>query len=388
MLFLEIQTRIISNKFLTLLVALLGLCPCLSRAEKKISFGFKTEFSSAKVSEAFVLYSFEAALQNPTEVVAVSVSGNDKNLPEIKKLTHLKYLYLDPSFSTNSFYLTSEGIGIFFNALKELNTVEFISICDYGLLDKVIQSTSGKLKGITLNTVCNQLFERNATFWNSIEYLSIKDPAITSLKLPYSNSIRQFEINAANLARLDESMCQLVSLEVLKIQTGKITSMPVSFINLSNLKYLSISGTENFKLFPTQLFDATSLEELHVDLQYVKFIPEEISKLKKLRRLYLNGAIRLKELPKGLATINTLEELYIGSWDTPYNIDAISDISHPFLLILNVCDYSKIINLIPDYKNLTACVVPTSILPKELKKIKNLLGENKVRVMEFDTSLL
>jgi hypothetical protein len=348
----------------------------------KASFAFNSGYIDAPYTRSQEILSYKKAMLNPAEAIAVTVSATEENLKEISKLTSLRFLYLDETFTKDSYYLSQAGIDTFFTIFSRLPQLEYISLCDSRLLPNL--KALPKLKGLKIKKFDWDIFQQHIDNYRAIEVLLIEDSKTTRLPnvLGKLTSLRQLELHVINVTVFPD-LSMLENLLVLRMSIGKITSLPATLVTLENLKYLKITGLIYFTEFPKEICSLKSLEELHIELRDANHLPEELGQLSKLRLLYLYDCNDLVKLPAGLGKLSALQEFHLSDVNPFIDFTVLNTIDHPFLLLLNRGDYGKLAKQLALVPNLKALVIPESTYPEIVKKIEKYLPAEKILKRNF-----
>ena len=220
---------------------------------------------------------------------------------------------------------------------------------------------------------------------DKLEYLFIGSPDLVYFpsKLGELINLKQLEINCSNLTSLPP-IINLYDLLVLKVMAGKMTGLSVNFHDMNHLKYLEIGGVSKFNSFSEDLCELTELEELELNIPSAKNIPACIGNMKSLKKIHLNEATKIENFPESISNLTNLKEIYLANFDLEFEGQSLKRINHPFTLILNRGNYPRQAKYLLEVPQLEKLILPSNILPQELKKVKELLGEGKVQVMELN----
>lgn len=161
--------------------------------------------------------------------------------------------------------------------------------------------------------------------------------------------LKNLALKSKKLNSLSNEIGLLKNLEKLKLSNG-LSELPQSFINLSNLKFLTL-GENKFKSFPKDLFKMTNLTYLDMNRNHLEEIPDEIGKLTNLIELSLmNNNInvfqrsliqltnlvrlnlsynKLRVLPDEIGQMCSLKSFYLGH-------NFISQLPDPFSKLTNL----------------------------------------------------
>jgi hypothetical protein len=351
-------------------------------SQEKIAFAFHTTYNNSEYTNPTTVATLEKAIQNPDSIIAVKIAANSKKLTEISKLKNLKYIYLDETFTSVSFYLTAEKMELFFQQLSELSNLSYLSIYDSQLLKYNKYLT--KLKGLKINKLESFSLHENLLALKELEVLIIQDPFVNYIPATIGqlSSLKQLELYTTDVLYFP-NLNELKQLTVLKIAIGKIDKLNESVAQLKNVQFLSINGLTNFKTFPEEICRLSNLQELHIELRNAQPLPDCIGLLSNLRVLHLYDCQKIYEFPSSFANLSKLNEIYLGDAPEHIQLTNLAILPLPFTLILNRCNYlgiAKQLNTIPKLKQL---IVPTTILPKELKKLQEAIMAEKVIVQQL-----
>jgi Leucine-rich repeat (LRR) protein len=347
-------------------------------AQQKTTFGFNSGYLKAAFNSEVDLYNtITDALQMPETVYAVKVTATTKNIADIKKLTNLKFLYFDETFTANSFYLSEEQIKVVFSILQQMPNLEYISCYDSQLLPYIM--TLPHLKGLDLRQCDANIFNHYAKEMRELDILIIRDNKIQYAPsgIGYITTIRQLEMYCNSLLSFDPSFGNLQNVKVMKLQTGNVADLNFSFSNLQKLNYLKIWGTTSFLKFPSNIFEAGNLTELYLDIRTARPIPPEIDRLKNLRILYLMECQLVRNLGVGIGKMEKLETLYLSDADYMGNLDVLKTFGHPLKLHLVRCNLKWYAKELKDNANITFVFNRKEVTDSELNKVKEYLPDNR-----------
>lgn len=365
---------------LTIILSFLVFCSnCLFVvAQKQEKFAFDSGYVNDLYTQDVIVYpSITEALASKDDVIAVRISASSNNLAEIKNLKKIKILYLDETFTANNYYLAKEGVEAFFKLFGQLPELEYICIYDSKLLKYMNHLTH--LKGIKIKKFDWNIFQANIRNYENLEVLIIEDAMTTDLPnaIGQLKSLKQLEINAINAPFLPD-FTFLQNLVVLKLEIGKITYLPESLKLLQNVKYLQITGLTFFKKFPPEICELSNLEELYIEVRNGSPLPIEIGNLTKLKKMYLYNCQKIISFPETIGNLKQIEEIYLSDAMSSIDVNAFNKIEHPFILLLNRCNYLKIAQNLTEVKNLKAIGVPQETLPAVITKMEKYIKPEKI----------
>lgn len=367
-----------NSKQTPFIIAMLMLISSVAVAQQKITFGFNSGYLNAAFTKEVDLYAtITDALPKAESVYAVTVSANTKNLTDIKQLTSLKFLYLDQSFVTNSFYLSDEQIKVFFDLVKQLPNLEYVSCYDSQLLKYIV--ALNHLKGLDLRNCDANVFNYYTAQMKELDLLIIRDNALKYAPAAIGNltTLRQLEMYCNSLLSFDPNFGRLQNVQVMRLQTGNVQQLNFSFEALQKLNYLRIWGTTSFIKFPSAIFDATNLTELYLDIRTAHPIPDDMKRLKNLRILYLMECQMIHRL-SGIGEMEKLETVYLSDGDNLANVDIFKTFNHPLKLHLVRCNLRWLASELKDNPNITFVLNRKEVMEKELNKVKEQLPAERI----------
>ncbi len=352
-----------------------------SQAQTIKSFAFNTGINDTAFYRNLSVSDFNNAVTDPDDVIAVSLSSKDTNLAGIKNFTRLQYLFFDETFFLSSVNLKKQKTEALFSILQNLNHLQFVSTCDPALLPYI--SKIKTLKGLCCNTFNNTLFNSLKANFANLELLIINDPVAETINVSGLMYLKQLEIYSMYISSIDASVCDVLTLQSLRIKPGKLLSLPKNLSRLKNLVYFSMTGTTYFKGFPYSVFGLTGLQTLELDLRAVKKIPEGFSNFKNLKTLILNEAQKINELPEELPQLPLLETISLSDTDNLSDVSALLKFSHSYTLILNRCNYVKIAKALSPFEMMNKMIVSKSIYKTELAKLSSIVPGNKLLLADL-----
>ena len=151
------------------------------------------------------------------------------------------------------------------------------------------------------------------------------------LSLYQSVHMKAFEWSGAKLSSLPDGISAWTNLEYLYIgDTNNIQTLPIDFDELRKLKFLSLSasGVTNID---DGICSLNQLEVLRLDRNYIEEMPECIGDLVLLRQLYINSNLKLIAVPLSVFNLTQLVEFSISFTDISYfsllNYNTLSNMS-------------------------------------------------------------
>ncbi|MBX9852644.1 MAG: hypothetical protein K2X86_12935 [Cytophagaceae bacterium] len=352
-------------------------------SQKNSGFGTYTGYGAEEFSQPLKIYpGITSALSDSMNATAVKLSATETNLEGLKKLKKLTYIFLDNTIGPDNYYIDQKALENMFSYFKELEQLKFISIEDPRIVSYIKDLKN--IKGLKFERFDEAQFNTALPSLLNLELLIIKDAKITSLPVSIGKltSLIQLELQCINLINLPENIGDLKNLKVLKMQAGKMTSLPSGFSNLDQLKYLKITGLTAFKTFPEEIAALTELETLILELRLIVSISESIGSLTKMKTLELHESRKLYKIPDSLYLMKNLQELFISDCIELWKLEGLYKIDHPITITLNRCNYIKIAERLKLVR-LKKLIIPASSLPSEIKKVKSILGEDKVELKEL-----
>jgi Leucine-rich repeat (LRR) protein len=199
--------------------------------------------------------------------------------PEIRQLTHLKYLELGKS----KLYSLPPEIGNLMN-LQEINLST-----NWGQ-SVSIPKEIGKLVNL-----------KKIDFgWCNIKEIPDEIGNLSNLE--------ELNIWGGDLTSLPTDIGKLKKLEKLFLSGNELQNLPAELFNLKDLKFLNLSDNELVEL-DSNIYKLYSLEDLDLSGNInLKVIPESLGMLKMLSNIDLSNT-QIKQLPKSLINLPKLERI-------------------------------------------------------------------------------
>ncbi|KAL7424524.1 cysteinyl-tRNA synthetase [Cryptotrichosporon argae] len=123
-----------------------------------------------------------------------------------------------------------------------------------------------------------------------------------------STTLARLDFSCNRIAELEScALNEVTSLNALKVQNNKLTSLPSYFAQMSSLKYLTISNNK-FEQLPPVVCQMSGLIDLDVSFNQITELPSEMSNLKSLERLAMVGN-EITTFPKSFSTLVNLRQL-------------------------------------------------------------------------------
>jgi len=369
-------------RFLT--VTFLLIVSSVAITAQNYSFGYPSPYNNALYTRNIRCYqSVEAAMKAPADsIIALKVNANTKNMLAIKEFKNLKYLFLDEGFIAGGFYLSNQALESFFTLCDQMPQLEYLSINDAKLMSFVKHPE--RLRGLEIAKCDYNSMQETFPRFNKLEILIVSDKLVKLLPdvIGKLESLNQLELYTESLPVLPD-VGGLQNLLVLRAQVGKITKLHPSFALLKQAKDVSITGMVNFKIFPAEVCGMEKVEELQLELRNAVAIPDDIGKLTELRDLYLNDCNKISALPKTFSNLSELEYLYISGDRNSMDVSPLLTMKNNIILKLVRCDYVAIAKQLQNAGNLKMLMVPTDILPSELKKVEQYIPSDKIQKQDL-----
>lgn len=108
---------------------------------------------------------------------------------------------------------------------------------------------------------------------------------------------------------IDKSKCE--KLESIYLDNNNISEIPEEFLQLSQIKDLSISNNRLSKI-PSSIDKLSNLETLRVSYNDIQELPQDITKIKTLKRISVYEC-KLEKLPKDISKLTSLESLGLSN---------------------------------------------------------------------------
>jgi leucine-rich repeat protein SHOC2 len=250
--------------------------------------------------------SLDEALNNPTEVYNLALTGSDlyhRDFSGIKNMVHLHFLSLndagleqlpDDLFDRLTELRTLSMSGNKFTRLPEqirkLKKLEYLVMYDNEL--DSIPDWIGELELLD-----NLILPRN-----KIRYLS---PAIGNLK-----RLNYLSMGGNELPSIPDEIGLLSVLEYLDFGSNKLTAVPSSIVNLGRLITLGLSDNP-IRILPEKMDGLLSLQNLQLSKTSIMKLPASVGRLNRLKELYLDHNQQL-DLSGLSALPDSLETLHIS----------------------------------------------------------------------------
>jgi len=162
----------------------------------------------------------------------------------------------------------------------------------------------------------NQLaFSIKGDYVMEIDFLNFK--TLSSLKwekifalLSKLKALKWLHLSRNNLKTIPDSVRDIKSLEVLKMDYNELKELPETIGELENLIWLILNNNK-IKTLPESIGNLHLLEELHVNRNQLIELPNSIGNLKSLVKLFLKSN-RLKNLPDVITGLETLRHLALN----------------------------------------------------------------------------
>ena len=228
--------------------------------------------------------------------MAQSLSGLRKNVMESTGLASM--LEVNKSLRDNPTY-------------KSIITINYIDCA--GVLDgDAVLDECGICRGNGLNdkgyncTDYNALDEiLNLNGYNIEGYLEEADPGYW-----VDGRLVRISFEPITIKHIPESIGDLIYLEKLDLGGDcSLAYIPETFWNLSNLKFLRITGLQQDSI-SSHLFTFTNLDTLMLSNNNIQSLPDEIENLINLKWLWIHNN-KLTSLPQGIGNLSKLEQLYL-----------------------------------------------------------------------------
>ena len=146
----------------------------------------------------------------------------------------------------------------------------------------------------------------------SLKKLDLSHTGITSLSesIGQLSSLERLDLSGTPIKTLPESIGQLSRLQSMNLNGTKITALPESFGQLSRLEQLDLSGTQITAL-PESFGRLSSLQTLDLRGAPITALPESFGQLSRLKRLDLSGT-QITALPESFRRLYGLQRLYMS----------------------------------------------------------------------------
>ncbi|GLJ15771.1 hypothetical protein SUGI_0259690 [Cryptomeria japonica] len=162
-------------------------------------------------------------------------------------------------------------------------------------------------------------------------------------------SLKQLHVEDTRLREFPDAFCELRKLEILKIGSPLLTSLPTSLEKMFSLTRLEIIDSLEMEVLPESLESLNMLENLYLELLGIKSLPKSFGKLANLQTLEISGC-PISELHFGSESACSLGNLkVINLSETNVTMISISEGCCPGLetLQLRQNDYLREIAALP-----------------------------------------
>ncbi|XP_063946963.1 disease resistance protein RPV1-like isoform X2 [Daucus carota subsp. sativus] len=290
-----------------------------------------------KGTEAIEGFSFERFI----------INGGSFSMDRLRRMTKLRFLYLDGIILTGKFKLTLQVLRWFCWNECPLKCLPF-DFCPEKLV--ILELPKSKLTTMwEVSDVLEKLKTINMFF---------------SQDLTYSPDFRRPP--------------RLFSLKTLNMSFSEDLTTTPDFKRLPNLENLNLEGCRSLKEVHESVGSLERLVSLNLkDCANLRSLPDTICKLEALEVLCIDHCIRLKALPIELGNIKSLKELIASGTSFPKLPDSIGDLSKLVKLKWTRCslydmELESLPNTICNLRQLEVLIVTVKALPDELGNIESL----------------
>ncbi|XP_031475730.1 disease resistance protein RPV1-like isoform X1 [Nymphaea colorata] len=185
---------------------------------------------------------------------------------------------------------------------------------------------------------------------NSLEMLDLKRCRVlfsVSERIGDMEALKKLDLSWTLIHTIPDSIGLLTNLRELSLEGSQLLrELPDSICQLSLLKSLSLEGCYGLYTLPERLGDMEKLEELILDNTRIEIIPDSVGQLKNLRLLSLQGCKLLKALPNSIRELCSLRELKIsgtnlrGFENDICHLVAINELTSSSSELFGLCDQS------------------------------------------------
>lgn len=254
-------------------------------------------------------------------MAALSSSSLSFSLPIITVGDGFRLLSSSPTSSSKAVVKPSKSVDALFLSLKSVRNISEITkyastltdqeepaILAFNIQNFLKQHRSSLQASPNIVFMSLQLKRLSLTFlkyMSHVEHITCIHTSITTLpkELGEFKNLTTLEIIHSEFNDVT-SLCHLISLQHLRLNRNKFTSLPSNIGNLTNLKTLVCNGNQ-LKYLPPELSKLTRLEELHLDDNSFQAVPEVIFSLPNLKVVRLRGnpiALKAKETTDWIQT--------------------------------------------------------------------------------------
>ncbi|MFX1259336.1 MAG: hypothetical protein ACFFAN_15890 [Promethearchaeota archaeon] len=188
------------------------------------------------------------------------------------------------------------------------------------LVDKIIfgrrlifTAKSQRITGIGLCQSELSTLPESISNLTSLQILRLEANKLKALPQSIGNlkSLEYLNLRHNQLTTLPESIGNLSSLNELDLSNNMSITLPKSMENLSSLQKLNLVRTK-LRILPGFLGNLKSLNVLDLRFNWLKSLPESIGNLNSLKKLYINNN-QLSTLPDSLGNLSSLEKLWLSN---------------------------------------------------------------------------
>ncbi len=137
------------------------------------------------------------------------------------------------------------------------------------------------------------------------------DEAVKRIERAYAEKATSLDLSHLELEAVPERLCELTSLQLLRLDSNHLTSLPEWLGDLKSLQRLDLDNNHLTSL-PERLGELKSLQMLYLHYNRLTSVPEQLGELKSLQLLYLHYN-RLASVPERLGELAALRELRLDS---------------------------------------------------------------------------
>ena len=254
----------------------------------------------------------------------------------------------------------------------------------------VLDASKGKIISISRNLKQDHNDRKNISDPNQLDFLNELE-RLTKKPLPTVNqvdfgthgvkiengNIIELGLISCGISEIPEDISKLVSLKKLIVRDQKLSFIPASIGQLTNLERLSICGflqINKLESLPKSIGSLTSLKELVLENNRLNSLPESIGALKDLEVLNLYGN-NLNTLPNSIGKLKNLKSLYLALnriKSLPKSMKNLSNLREVSLHQNAMNELPSVVAELKGLEGLDLSMNSISSLPDQFKNLKSL----------------
>ncbi len=226
------------------------------------------------------------------------------------------------------------------------------------------------------NKISKEQLPQNKKILWSLRKLDLENNKLTKIPESVGNlsNVHFLYLNKNQLTEIPEFICNLTNLKLLGFQDNLLTDIPDFISNLTNLTMLGLSGNKLTKL-PESIGNLTNLKNLCLIDNELTTVPESIANLTNLLELSLDKN-KLTALPESMSNLIFLEQFALGNnllTVVPNFIEKLKNLTHLGLENNRFNEIPEMISHLPKLSELHLGNNPlTKTIPESVSQMPNL----------------